>query len=338
MRRRSIALGALALTLCGGVSHAAAGREKPKLLLVTNHRDAAIIPLLRSELESLELAVETVESKDTEVLPRDLETAGRAHDAVATIRVLVSSGRVEIWIADRITGKVVLRDVLAQEAGSKISESTIVLRVVELLRASLMEADAPHPPRGEIKPPPKLFPVVGYPDASSRLHLQAGPALLASVGGVGPIPMVEFDVGYRFSDHFSAAGSGAVAFLPGQVHAVEGTAKLHVRLASAGLMVHTRRSACPWQPFVRASVGVLSLDARGIAGSPYVGYQRDALGLAVLAGFGTRLYLGRNVAFAATVQALRALEPLAMDFNQATVAHFGQFAMLFGVGLVLLVP
>jgi hypothetical protein len=337
MRLWLIALGCIAVALSSGVCVATVS-ERPRLVLITNHRDAAIIPLLRSELESLELVVDTVESSATEELPHDLLRTGRTRNAVATIRVLVSTGRVEVWIADRVTGKVVLRDVLAEATSSKISESTIVLRVVELLRASLMEADAPHAPRGEVKPPPKLFPVLGYPDAASRLHLELGPALLLSANGVGPMPMLEFDTGYRIFDHFTVVGSGAITFLPGNVQGAQGTAKIHARLFGVGLMAHARRSAASWQPFARVSMGLLSLEGRGVARSPYVGYQRDDIGFFAMAGGGTRLHLGRNVALAATVQALHSFAPVAMQFEQTTVARFGQFALLGSLGLVLLVP
>ena len=52
---------------------------------------------------------------EAEVIPRDLRRAAHERNAVAAVRVLVSSGVVEVWIADRVTGKVVLRDMLAQD-------------------------------------------------------------------------------------------------------------------------------------------------------------------------------------------------------------------------------
>ncbi len=308
------------------------------LVLVTNHRDAEIIPLLRSELESLGLTVETVDKGEAEVIPRDLKRAAHDRNAVAAVRVLVSTGVVEVWIADRVTGKVVLREVLPQAADSKVSESTVVLRVVELLRASLMEVDAPHAPRGEVAPPPTLYKVVGYPEATGQLRLEMGPAVIMSAGGVGPSLAAEFELGYRVSNHFTLDGFGATSIFPGEISHAEGTAQVLSRIFALGIEAHTSARASRWQPFARVGIGLLSLSSKGDARSPYVGYQRDDAGLAVLAGFGSRLRLTRNVAISATIQGLRAFQPVSMQFNNTTVARFGTIAAVASLGVVLAVP
>jgi hypothetical protein len=308
------------------------------LVLVTNHRDAAIIPLLRSELESLGLTIETVDKGEAEVIPRDLKRVAHERNAVAAVRVLVSTGVVEVWIADRVTGKVVLREVLPQAADSKVSESTVVLRVVELLRASLMEVEAPHAPRGEVAPPPTLYKVVGFPEATGQLRLEMGTAVIMSAGGVGPSLAAEFDVGYRASNHLTVDGFGAMSVIPGEVSGAEGTAKVLSRILALDMEAHTSASASTWQPFARAGFGLLSLSSKGEARTPYVGYQRDDAGMAVLAGFGTRVRLTRNVAISATIQGLRAFQSVSMQFNNTTVARFGTIAAIGSLGVVLAVP
>ena len=329
------------LVLAGLCSPALANAEPAApatLVLVTNHRDAAIIPLLRSELEALGLNIETVDKGEAEVIPRDLKRAAHDRDAVAAVRVLVSTGVVEVWIADRVTGKVVLREVLPQDADSKVSESTVVLRVVELLRASLMEVEAPHTPRGEVAPPPTLYKVVGYPESTGNLRLEMGPAVVASAGGVGPSLAAEFEMGYRMSKHVTLDGFGATSIVPGDISGAEGTAKVISRIFALGIEAHMRVSVSPWQPFARASVGLLSLSSKGDARTPYVGYQHDDTGLAVLAGIGTRVRLARNVAISAAIQGLRAFQPVAMQFNNTTVARFGTLAAIGSLGVVLAVP
>lgn len=333
---RTVTLVALGLARAAPTS--AAAIDSPTLVLVTNHQDAAIIPLLRSELESLGLTVQTVDKGEAEVIPRDLRLAAHERNAVAAVRVLVSSGVVEVWIADRVTGKVVLRDVLPQDANSKVSESTVVLRVVELLRASLMEVDAPHPPRGEVKPPPALYKVVGYPEATGRLRLELGSAIIASVGGVGPSLAAEFETGYRLSDHFTAHGFGVLSLLPGNIRGAEGTAKVNSRLITFGFEAHTKPWASRVQMFARAGAGLLSLSSRGDAQSPYVGYQREDWGPALLAGVGTRFRLTRNIALCAAIQGLRAAHPVVMQFNDTSVARFGAFVTVTSLGVVLAVP
>lgn len=308
------------------------------LVLVTNHQDAAIIPILRSELESLGIVVEIVDKGEAEVIPRDLKRVAHERNAVAAIRVLVSTGVVEVWIADRVTGKVVLRDVLAQDTRSKVSETTVALQVVELLRASLMEVEAPHTPHGEVAPPPTLYNVVGFPEETGRLRLELGPAAFVALGGVGPSLAAEFEAGYRISDYFTIDGFGATSIVPGALSGAEGTAKVTSHLMTFGIELHPKASATPWQPFVRTNAGLLALSSKGDARTPFVGYQREDVGLAVLAGVGMRLRLRRNVAICAAIQGLRALQPVAMQFNDATVARFGTFVAIGSLGVVLSVP
>jgi hypothetical protein len=325
---------AAAIAFFAGTAHA----QQATLVLVTNHKDATIIPLLRSELESLGLRVETVDKRQNEVVARDLQRAAREHHAVAAIRVLVSSGTVELWIADRVTGKVVLRDVLAQGEGNKISESTVALQAVELLRASLLEVEAPHPPRGEVTPPPALYNVVGYPESTARLRLEISPALLASIGGVSPLDAAAFEIGYRVSPYATAESFGAVSVVPGTIRDSIGTAKLHARSFTLGIEVHGRASATRWQPFARLGAGVLTVSAQGDASSPYVGYQRDDLDVAFIAAAGSRYRLTRNMALSATLHAIRALHPLALQFDDRTVARFGALVAVANIGIVLSVP
>src|SRR5262249_41204308 len=90
-----------------------------------------------------------------------LEAAARAAGAVAAVRLVPSptDGGIEVWIVDRVTGKTVLREVVAPDVsagGAAARASTLAVRVVELLRASLLEMDAPHPSRGELPPTPEL--------------------------------------------------------------------------------------------------------------------------------------------------------------------------------------
>ncbi len=328
----------LLMGLTGTVQAYAVEERKATLVLVTNHRDAAIIPLLRSELESLGLVVETVDKGADEVIPRDLKLAAHDRKAVAAVRVLVSSGVVEVWIADRVTGKVVLREVMAEDAESKISESTVVLRVVELLRASLMEVDAPHPARGELAPPPKLYDVVGFPDEAGRLRLELGPSVIVSAGGVGPSLAAQFEVGYRLLSQLTVRGFGAMSMLAGRIKAVEGSASVNTRLVGLGIELHTRVSESRWQAFARLGVGLLSLDSRGQTSAPYVGYERNDTGLAFLLGVGTRFRLTRNLAVSAALEGARALHPVAMQFNDKTVARFGTGVALGSLGIVVAVP
>lgn len=132
----------------------AAARIEPKVVLVTRAGDSEVATLLRAELNALGFQVVTVAPKGNALEPSELNTLAREQSAVAAFRVSLTPDRVEVWVADRVTGKVTLREVIRREEGEPFSARIAVLRAVELLRWSLSELQAPYPARGEITEPP----------------------------------------------------------------------------------------------------------------------------------------------------------------------------------------
>jgi hypothetical protein len=85
-------------------------------------------------------------------------------------------------ILDRATGKTVSRHLPIAMGTDPASSELVAMRTVELLRASLMELEAPHPSRGEAALTPELR-ALAAPVAEPRattLAVAAGPALVAS--------------------------------------------------------------------------------------------------------------------------------------------------------------
>lgn len=122
------------------------------------------------------------------------------------------------------------------------------------------------------------------------------------------------------------------------INGADGTAKVTSRWIALGIEIHSRATATSWQPFARAGMGLLSLSSKGDARTPFVGYQREDAGLAALAGVGMRFRLTRNIAVCGAFQGLRALQPVAMQFNDTTVAQYGTFVAIGTLGVALSVP
>ena len=78
------------------VATPAASRSSVRIVLVTNHSDMGIVPLLRAEFEALGMHVELEDRGPTEIVPRDLNMVARRHQAVAAVRVLLAAGVVEV--------------------------------------------------------------------------------------------------------------------------------------------------------------------------------------------------------------------------------------------------
>ncbi len=92
---------------------------------------------------------------------------------------------VEIWIADRVTGKTVLRE-MADDGGTPDRDAALALRAVELLRASLLEVGLPAPPPGEVPATPEIREKlrVRAPDTPPAPAQRPSPALHLSLAPV----------------------------------------------------------------------------------------------------------------------------------------------------------
>lgn len=207
------------------------------IVLVADHADAEVVPLLRAELESLGLRVLVVANRAQQSIPSELNRVARQNGAIAAFRVLVAEGRVEVWLADRVTGKVLLREVLVQTSGTKTGESVVVARAVELLRASLLELDVGEPPHGEVTPPPPVVVnrVVGYSDERERFGLYVGGLALLASKDINPAASLEGRLTLRPAPRWGVAIGAAVPVTPVR-HRVDGigVAELTPRWFSAG--------------------------------------------------------------------------------------------------------
>lgn len=109
---------------------------------------------LRAELagagfESVSVQL-TVEGHDS------VEDAARRTGSVAAIGVNRFGGvDAEVWVADRVTGKTVLRRVAVQSLTADAA-AIFAIRAVELLKASLLELEESHPPRGDVQATPEM--------------------------------------------------------------------------------------------------------------------------------------------------------------------------------------
>jgi hypothetical protein len=170
--RAAIFFGALLPLLGGGAARAG---EPPKIVIVAAQDEDAIVTQLRAELRTMGFNVVVADASSSAFPREELEKTARDNSAVAAILVRPSRAGLEVWIIDRITGKTLLRDVVATE-GTAGRDATVALRAVELLRASLMEIDAPHPPRGDVSPPAVIREIAGLPSSAPA----AAPSALPS--------------------------------------------------------------------------------------------------------------------------------------------------------------
>jgi hypothetical protein len=291
---------------------------------------------LRAELAGLGIDVRMVAKNENEQLPRDLIEAARASAAVAAFRIVVAGDRADVWIADRVTGKVVLREMLPR--GPQIDGRVVALRAVELLRVSLMELDvARRAPQGEMPPPSTLTETSGLLQDLERFSLTADSSFLWSPGGCGPGVGVAAAVAWR-PTWIGARLSGGSVLAPATITRPEGTGEVTTRWLALDAVLQPRRTRIAWRPRAGLGVAALATNLHGVPVQPYPSNQQTVytfspmvsldLGYAVL----THVRIGLGMAY------LRPLRSVDILVAGASVGSYGRDIFLANLGVDIVLP
>jgi hypothetical protein len=328
---RSLVLVIAALSL-----PARAADEPPRIALIEDPAETTILPRLRAELASLGLDVRTVAKKESEQLPGDLIESARASGAVAAFRVVVQGDRADVWIADRVTGKVVLREMLPR--GARIDGRVVALRAVELLRASLMELDVPRAaPQGELAPPPTLTQNAGLLPDLERFSLSADSAFLWSPGGCGPAVGVAGAVAWRRT-WLGVRLSGGSILAPATISRTEGRGDVVTRWLALDAVLQPRRSRMPVRPRAGLGIAGLSTNLHGVADFPYPTHEHTVYTLAPIVSFDLAWAVHRRVRLVLGAAYLRPLESVDILIADRSVGTYGRDIFLANLGMGVVLP
>ena len=253
--------------------------------------------------------------------------------ATVLLRRVPNGTATDIWVADHVTRKIVVRRI---EGGrGETADGLLAMRVVELMRASLVEplvvpppSDAP-PAASQPAPDVAAFAAPAHDattrraDATSTFEIGAGVAALYG----GP------DIGLAWAPTLHAS-SVACAFcrasvlvvgpaFGGGIDAREGSASVRQELALAELSLEPMRAS--WaRPFVSAGAGAYHVDVTGTAHTPFTDAHDDAWSALAAAGAGIRLRLAQGAGVTLGARALFALPRPVIDFAGVEVAAIGR--------------
>jgi hypothetical protein len=230
-----------------------------------------------------------------------LERAARSSGSFAAIAV-IRHGKLdaEVWVADRVTGKTVLRHVRF-DSESPDAAAIFAIRAVELLRASLLELSEAHPSRGEVHAPAPVrawvTPRESPPAGRAALEAHVGAVVLAGPGGIPASVAPAMAFSWRPARAWRA---GLEAWGPAftSLERTEGSARLNQECVVAFAKLEPVRAG-EVAPFIKAGGGAYHLGADGSARDPYASGSGSVWAGAVLLGGGL------------SVTALGALELLA---------------------------
>ena len=302
--------------------------------------------LLAAELRASGFEVVTRERAPGLDLRADMDGAAGALRPIAVLTIAATTGAAaEIWLSDRVTGKLVIRRIEA--GGDGDPAASLALRAVELLRGSLLEitVDPPSPaPAPRPAPPPDVARFVATTSAGHRawfvegLGLSLGGALFGTprAAGVTYAPALRLSYGGRrsFCLRLSVVGPGSVGDAP--VHdgpSLLGTAHLHQELALLEL-VRAFRPDTRLQPFASVGGGAHQLRVTGTGGSPvFPDRQGRRLSAVVTGGLGLALRLGNRAALVLE-GTLLAGRPTEITVAGLRAARVGPLTFVGGAGLM----
>ncbi len=319
--------------------------EPATIVLVANHADATIIPLLHAELSNLGLNVLVVDRGDHELSPSELTEAARRNHAFAAFRILVAQGRVEVWLADRVTGKVLLREVLrTQSPQSETSESTVVARAVELLRASLLELDVGERPEGEVAPPASLPSALAPPTPHATLSSELAPSrfaintsfvFLGASLRAGLSPGLGVAPRWQLTPNFAIVGRFAAPIAGPEYSTEAGHAQLTPRLATASLRWSSNSFSGRFRGAIESGVGMLW--TRTVTGAA-PGYSADIVVAndvdpVPFVGGELSYKANRDIALAIGLLGGPGLRPTKYMFDDQVIGRYGRWVGLASLGL-----
>jgi hypothetical protein len=327
-------LGALLLL---PIRHARAEPAAGTILLVVDERAGALATRVAAELSALGFSVT---SQTQEPSAPELASEARRAGAFAAIGIgPTADGTVEITVLDRVTGKTLRREVLGRSLSDPTTRELVALRASELLRASLMEIEAPHPPRGDVAPTPVVERVARAPETRrvperhARLGAQSG-VLLSP--GLSLAPVLQATFGLKLTNALELGLKLGSQLTPGSRVEEQGRLETTARWLGAGprLVILPRRAPSQVALGVALDVELLALSASGFAEGPdHRGASALAWAPTVGLGLDSKIRLHGQLWWSLDPGVGFALRELALRADQRDVRFWGRPFLRCATGL-----
>jgi len=269
------------------------------ILLVVDERAVALATRVAAELEALGFSVQ---SQTRAPRPTELAAEARRAGAFAAIGIgPTAEGSVEITVLDRVTGKTLRRELLGRSLTDPTTRELVALRASELLRASLMEIEAPHPPRGELEPSPVVSRVASAPETirrpERRFRLGAESGVLVAPG-MSATPLLQAALGVRLLRHLELAATLGSQLTAGQHSFDAGRIETTARWLGLGpkLLLLPRNDGSRVTLGIDTELALIALSASGFAADPaYRGQSRVVWSPAGTLGIDSKIRLHKQL-------------------------------------------
>jgi hypothetical protein len=295
--------------------------------------------LLTAELQTAGFEVVEIDRDPTHDLRDDIDTASARHQPVATfaIRSVPGGTAVELWLEDRVTGKLVIRRVDVSPGSTAAAD--LALKAVELLRGSLLEVSvqvragsAPATAPGDVA----RFVADTAPDRIDQfaqgVGIGAGAAALGNANvaaAYAPLLRISWGAPTGTLLRMTATGLGSSP----ELRAVEGRARVHQTLVLLeGLRVFRPRKRLQSMAGLGAGVYRVNSDGAGVSALFPIG-AGTTTGLAVGANGGIAARLGNRLALVVDLNLLLLTPRTAILIATREVGRTGGLALMASASL-----
>jgi hypothetical protein len=308
------------------------------VVIVTSDPATPAARRLSKDLQGLGLDVLVLKATPENSSGREsLEKSARSVGAIAAVRLVPAGEGTEVWVADRITGKTVIRDLVG--AGSETGPDDVALGAIELLRASLMELHSPTVPPSDAELTPAVrdlaFPVPAAPTKKSvpTLSLMVGPSVDLGIRSIGPALGTNWALWARIGSGFGTRAFVSLPILPEREAVAEGDVSVSASVMGLGLSYDYRRAENTFAPYIGLGVAAARVLTIGNANAPPLstsesgwyggGYSQIGAGVAMTQGL--RLYVDGTVLLLASAPGIKV--------GGRTVGRWGAPAAVASMGI-----
>ncbi len=296
---------------------------------------------LKSELEAAGFEVDVIEAAEN--LDASAQVSSLAVDPSALAAfTIVRAGKgpdAEIWVGDRLTGKIVVRRI-AVEATKGSSPTLLAIRAVELLRASLLEATVETENRRatESPVPPDVAKWMGPTRASARRLLlqgatvEAGVAALHGFGGIGPGFAPSVRIGYGGPSGWAARLNLAGPAISQDLQATGGSAAVRQELAAAEIVYVFGPRDSIFAAIASLGLGAHHIQVQGAGAFPNVGQKVSLWSALADAGLGGALRLGSRAAIVLELQAFTTQPNASVQIGESQAGSISRPTLIASVG------
>ncbi len=311
------------------------GADRATIVAVVDEEWTSILPRLRAELASAGFKLVIVTPPRPEVDRRDLELLAQREGAVGALSLLRSQPGPQVWVVDPSSGRTVFRDDISGFSNDDRTDA-IAVRMVETLRATMLQVESPHAVPVEPPPPPREIlippPTAHAPWAtSSRWALRVTGGAGYSVGGVGVTDHVGASFVWRTTPRLRFALDGALTPVQAKVSGPEGQASIGLYLAglSFGYSLLDPNAAARLRSGAGLWIGVVTMKGEAQAG--YLNQRATIVAAVPHADLSFEIPLSRRLAVGLGLSLGTSAPGAAVQFAGRRVATWGR---PFGLGLL----